>query len=655
MTQAFYVRQSDGLVYSFCPVPLISDSKEFLKVGVGRDSQLGIIHQLTFEGTLLPNLPALSGVDADATCLELLDRKSDQLRAALNEDRGNLLIFDERGYTVLNERPVVRSINFPTSKMVEQRQYSIVFEFESDFDDGAMVRTFSDEWSFDSQEDDTVAVAHNVSAEGIPSPAGTGALENARNFVLARSNTLDKTQSAFLKAPYVSALVDVDNLFEFNHVRSETSNELEGTYSISETWVLASGAFKDDRTIQEQVTTDSIGNTTETLTINGTVQGYGETTFDKFENAQSGFNNFVAPQIGFNNPGALQSTSKTLNRFAGTVNYSITTVPSGSDPLENRSIQRSFTRNEDGSVSQSVTTSAQIINGSASGIEDAITYAIANNFPISSTDPVFDASLSGNIESVSSQRDDINKSFSLTKVYRDQTTPLYREEFQVNRQQNLESAITTITVNGTVAGLSAESGTKTIDRFNAASGAFFGTVNALIRDRALEILPTGTCLGSAPRQSTLGFNKLNGIITYSQTFDNRFINANPDILTEEIEIGFNIQSDVVVSIPIPAKPDGPVLQDQETKTGLQKTLRITYRMDRNVTGGTCGSQDNVNQSALLTSAINESNILVNNTLSDHPRGEKPIATDTFKTQDEATFNRQTLQFGRNVTWLYTAT
>lgn len=657
MTQAFYVRQSDGLVYSFCPVPTIAESHEILRTPNKEYSgRLATINSITFNGVLLPSLPALSGVSSDATCLELLDRKSDQLRGALDEDRGNLLIFDSNGYTVLNVRPIVASINFDDSRMTTDRKYSVVFEWESDFGT-AKIREFSDTWSFGAQEDDTVQVQHTVSAVGIPDlPAGTGSLQNAKAFVLSRSNSLDRSKPSFLTAPYVPSLIDLSGYTEFNHIRSENVNEPAGNYEISESWVMASGAFKDDRTIQTTYTVDLQGASSQQLTINGTVQGYGNTTFERYANAASGFLNFVTPQIGFGALGPGQEASRTDNRFAGTVSYTIKAIPSGAEQVQNKQISRTITRNEDGTVTQNVTTSAQVAPG-VTGIAVPRAWATAANFPIDSTEPPFTASLSGNLESISVQIDDINGTYSLTKAYRDQGALNYREEWQVQRQANAENAVVTVSINGTVVGLATEQTTSSEQRFVYASGAFFAAngIYSKVRERVLEIMPTGTCISSNAKQETLGYNKKNGIITYSYSYDNRFLSTNPYILNEEVEVTFSRQADVVVEIPIPGKDTGPILQDQETKTGLQKTLRIVYRMRDNRDQSICQPLSSSLQSFLLETALIESDILVNNTMVQNTRGEKPIAQGVFKVQDEVTFSRQSLVFQRNVSWKYTST
>lgn len=208
-----------------------------------------------------------------------------------------------------------------------------------------------------------------------------------------------------------------------------------------------------------------------------------------------------------------------------------------------------------------------------------------------------------------------------------------------------------MTVNGTVQGLGYESATKSFDRFALASGAYFGTVEGLIPFRAAEIIPAGSCINANPTNTTLGYNKLAGIITYSQSFESRFKTGNSAIAKEEIQISFRSKADVIAEIEIPGKSDGPVLQDIETKTGLEKRLTVNYTMSsaQNV----CDNSQVVpvtNQ--LLQTALSESDILVNNTPTANPRGEKPESSKVFKTEDTHDFNRTSLQFTRNVTWKY---
>lgn len=655
-TQMYYIRQSDGLAYCFSPVPLITDSKEFLHtVKDGVDVRLGTRNRLTFNGVLLPDLPALSGVDDYATCLELLDRKSDQLRDALNEDRGNLLIVDASGYPMLSVYPKITSFDFPESQMTRRRDYTIAFEYDSDFNDECKIDTYSESWDFASQDDDTISVSHTINAVGLPDmPAATGALENAKAFVLPRVNVLDKSKSSFLTTPYVSSLVDVQNLTEYNHTRSESVDDVQGSYQISESWTMASGAYKDDRTVEINTVLDEFGTLVDTITMNGTVVGYGDITFDKLDNAVYGFENVVAPEIGFYSTTNVASRTRSDNRFGGSVSYSIAFGTDVDEPLESRTTSRSFQRNEDGTTSQTVTVSAKVKPTSESGIELAMDYVYANNYPIdNAVEPYFAAALSGNLESISSERDEIQKIFTLTKIYREQGVPNYREEYQVNREQSVQNAITTITVNGTIYGLSSEDSTSSQVRFHAASGAFYGTVEPLILSRAWGLVPSGGCIGSSQISDTIGFNKINGIITYDYKFDNKFKTDNENILDENLDVQYTLPGDVVVKIPIPGKADGPILQDQETTTGYSKTLKIQYTM--RASGNTCGQLSTTEQRNLEIAALAESDILVNHTLSQNSRGEKPEASHVFKVSDNYTFGRQSYIFTRSTAWDYTAT
>lgn len=643
----FYTRPSDGASYCFEPVPLLAETKEFLKTADG-STRLATVHTLTFNGTLLPNMPALSGVPTGASCIQILDRKSDQLCSALSEDRGDLLVVDGSGYPIIKSNPIVLSLDFEESQIVNHRKYSVVFEYESDFGNDK-VKDYTDTWNFSQNEDDTIGATHTVSAVGIDnilSPIG-----NAKAFVKTRLG-FDSNQSCALNPPVVPELIAISGMFAFNHIVAETIDNTAGSYEVSESWVVASGNFRDDRTIDIAYELDELDVLVETTTINGTVQGYGDTTFEKFTNANTAFNTFVIPQIGFNDASGISSKSISRNRFAGTVSYSLVRIPSGIDnQLEGRSISRTFDRQDDGSVTQSVTTSATVKAGSASGIQAAIDYCFANNVAIDSTEPIFDSALGTNLVTVNTQRDDVAKSFSLTRNYVDQTTSLYREDFSAQRTQNFDSSVTTVTVNGTVQGLGIETGTKTINRFVSASGAYFGTIEGLIFDRALNLIPAGSCINSNPISYTLGFNELAGTISYSQAFESRFKTGNSAILKEEIQIAFVNQSQVVVEIAIPGKADGPILQDQETLTGLEKDLTVTYSLDRGADA--CINVAAVPDSNLaLTTALGESNILINNTSVQNPRGEKPSSAKVFKVQDTYNFNRQTYVFTRSVKWKY---
>jgi len=645
--QMYYTRPSDQKTYCFKPVPLLGESKEFLKTGAGEE--LAIIHTLNFDGVLLPSLPALSGVPDESTCISLLDRKSDQMCDALSEDRGTLLVVDASGYPIVSARPIVRSLDFEQGTIVQRRNYSLSFEYETPIVSG-YIRDYSNTWEFSQNEDDTIAATHNISAVGIPkSDTGVSAATNAKNFVLARLG-INKSQSSIMNTPFVSALIDIDTLSSYNRTLNESIDLTAGSYDVSETFILASGNYKDDRTLEETYNLDELGSLVKTTNINGSIQGYGADTFERLTNAENAFTSVVASQIGWNAISGITSKSKTSNRFAGTVEYDLTLSPSGNnETLIDRQVNRTIERQDDGSVVQSVTTSARTRIESQLGLGPAQSYCYANNYPITFADPIFDASLSGNITNVSVQIDELNNSFQLTRSFVDQTTSLYTEEYAVERTESADTSAVSIVVNGTVRGVGIESSTKSTDRFTSASGAFFGTVEPLIYSRAQEIVPTGSCINEEPVSKTLGYNNLGGTITYSQTFQSRVKTSNPNVQREVVSVSFQNPTDIFSEIPIPGKADGSILQDHETTTRPQKSVSISFTMKRSP--GECGTSL-VPASTAYSTALTESNVIVSNTSAASSRGEKPISTKVLKSQDTSSFNKETYEFTRNVTWVY---
>ena len=648
----FYTRKSDGRTYEFCPVPLLAESIEYNnKENLETGSRLSTTTRLSFNGYLLPENPSLSGINPSASCFEILDRKSDQLKYALNEHRGNLLIIDASGYVAYNVYPIISSLSFDEGQMVNHRKYSLEFEYENDYGTDK-VKSYTENWSIQPNDDDTFAISHAVNAVGIPDiPAGTGALQNAQRFVLAKLNNVNKPLFPANSYPNIPALLNINNFSAYNHTKQEESSETAGSYNVTENWILASGQYKDDRTIQIDYTLDETNTQLITVSINGTVAGYGDTTFEKFSRAYAGFYNDVAPALDFFATSGYTNKNISQNRFAGTVSYSLSVVPSTSNQIENQSISRSFQFNEDGTVTQTVSTTAKVRNGSSEPLSTAEAFCFANCYPIDSITPPFSASLSGNIESVSKQLDELSKSCSLTRVFRDQSTLDWREEYEVNRDESIDGNTINITVNGTVFGLKSEPSTKSMARFVAASGAYFNTVEPLIYQRAQRIVPTGTCISQKPTKKTLGMSELAGRITYSWSFENRPTTSNDSIKTEKIQVSYKLPTDVFASFQIPGKASGPVLQDQQTVTGRSKSITITFTMNKN-TIDQCGNYAVADREDLEAIAISESNIIVNNTRLANSRGERPIASNVFKSQDEYSFSDDYV-FTRNVTWEYT--
>lgn len=164
--------------------------------------------------------------------------------------------------------------------------YAINEDFFKD-DDGAKLylNDVSESWNLEMQEESQnetnqhlFRLTHNLSATGIRHYDDGGLVsegwQQAKRWVDGRMG-LD---TSFFKE--TSALNLGTDFLAYNHVRSENTDELAGTYSVTESWIISKSNYKEDFTINVRTSQDS-GLTS--VNIDGTIQGY-ETVGGDFDN-----------------------------------------------------------------------------------------------------------------------------------------------------------------------------------------------------------------------------------------------------------------------------------------------------------------------------------------------------------------------------------
>lgn len=276
--------------YNFTPVPFLRIAKEYGKTSDG--TRIGTIYRTTLNGTLVNTNPG---------GLNSVMSGQDMLKSGLAID-GQLFLLQCNSGTVLSCYPRINSINFETSdnNWVYTCPYSIEIEFDdqiappSSLSDGAVqppyIQSATEEWNIEFADDKNyydwggtdkppyqLRMTHNVSAVGKRHYGASGlrkeAWKEARDYVvtklgfdysvLASSGSLNIATGLF--APY-------------NHVRSNNINETDGSYGVSESWlVINSGTLAspnyaaiEDFTV---TTKQSIEKDLVTVNIEGTVQG----------------------------------------------------------------------------------------------------------------------------------------------------------------------------------------------------------------------------------------------------------------------------------------------------------------------------------------------------------------------------------------------
>lgn len=295
---------------------------------------------------------------------EQMYTKQEALRSAFASDNLDFTIVAGPGNKTLAEdaiicsglTPKVLSVNVSPDVHVTRFDYTVELE-DSTAASGVsgVVSSFSNQWSFqEDQETCTLQVQHTVSAEGLEGEAD--AFDQAVRKVKAELgiNKLPIQLPCFAQ-PNASGGFGITHpsnpaggpIFEVSSQREETADVANGSYSVTETFVLVSGVPFYFKSRNAAFSEDENG--IATVTIDGTVQGLGRTTHPGFgleggpgySRACSGWINRVRPQIPWDASGVYlkyksdltgsgliltnpQAVSVTENKCRGTIDFSFT-------------------------------------------------------------------------------------------------------------------------------------------------------------------------------------------------------------------------------------------------------------------------------------------------------------------------------------------
>jgi len=149
------------------------------------------------------------------------------------------------------------------------------------------------------------------------------------------------------------------------------------------------------------------------------------------------------------------------------------------------------------------------------------------------------------------------------------------EEFTVDTKTNIDTNLTTVSINGTITGLEVAgiSGAPevTVTKYENAETKW-ATVRAEILARATAysgIIPNSTAIST-----TVAHNPVNGIISYNYEYDNRPSNLITGAKSEVINIQDSLNTNIVAIIPVLGRTVGPVLQNINTSRERTRTLTI---------------------------------------------------------------------------------
>jgi hypothetical protein len=347
MTDSVIMKYGD---YQFDPVPLMNVTKEFAR---GKNQEItGITYRATLQGSVV----AGRGVNSDGTGangIGQVDILQDELIEGMIAFPGagavacpdeaqkvhGIATFDVKcGVTELWYATGVRvnSIDFDAGVWVDKSDYTIELEWDGTGLPGLNISDFTESWSISPAENTsyfdiytinptgstldyeerhvpTWNVTHDVSAVGKATVDSSGCVVKASAQVAAEDiHGYLGLDEEIVKGMCV--LCFKDGVHAFNHSRSVERDEVVGSYSVSESWLVRPSGLTDNMPLYDDTYTVDIQKGTQaavtSATIRGNIQGFQETAFcsgtdpcvdgsynvasHKYENAKSGLQAAVA-------------------------------------------------------------------------------------------------------------------------------------------------------------------------------------------------------------------------------------------------------------------------------------------------------------------------------------------------------------------------
>jgi hypothetical protein len=202
---------------------------------------------------------------------------------------------------ILSGYPTVQGVTFDEGVWVNKINYNVELLDKEATAGTSGIETYDESWSF--SEDDTqriISVEHGISAQGFNTAAtGDNSLENAKDYVLSLVGY--DNAPAFMPAFTQGS----GALSSYELLRTENANEANGTYEVTQIFVLSSGAYR--HTVDSSFDVDNEGQIT--VSIDGHIEGLGRGT-QRFSNAIDAWSDIKLRVI--------KMASGVYNRYGGT-------------------------------------------------------------------------------------------------------------------------------------------------------------------------------------------------------------------------------------------------------------------------------------------------------------------------------------------------
>lgn len=647
------------------PAPLVSFQDE--PIIAGNQHRIGNTYKITINGTLVsfkgsPASASYGGKTSSASWggynnqfwidsgyppdesnptysyhqLYMIESKQEALRT-LFATEGQWLEFQSAdGSAPMKAQVKNVQINFEEGIWFTECKYTISCETDVIYLNGQvyqglpfneLIQQASESWEIQPADNiKTFNVTHTVNAVGKRSFDSIGnevqqPWQIAKNFVNSQlvlgwngtsAYSAISGHAIFNQSNLASGVLNFNNYSPYNFTRTDSVDELGGSYSCTESWILAVGSGTNIYTISSRpITEDPYTNIS--VNIQGSIRGYYVDLFDydrRLDSASyvwsqlggpSGLLNLITPYVtGYVLNQQPTQVSLDYNYNEGVINYAAdfnNTLYHG-DAFEQWTLSRktsadnymtTFTiagnikgrryvndTDQTASFGRAYTWWATLSGGNYSILYDRI--LSSKYFPEAAAIGVQSDPFSKSVD-LNEGDGTIVYSFDFNNRQNDSTYPsdYATDEYQISKQFDRQDGITHYTINGTVKGLNIiDYANARKSKFDNASGYFYTYVVPNMYSRVQSYYSV-SLPDTAPVATEIGFSIGEGMVTYQYSYWNVFPPLLPGAYSEKIdiaEVNYNQQVQTTAQIPVPGRKQGSVIQDVQTTIVKSRTITI---------------------------------------------------------------------------------
>lgn len=599
---------------SIRPAPQVSLSKAYATTGDGRKIGTTISARLT--GTI-----TAEKTDDTYTPIPIAGRlstvlaKQTSLRDLFSQDG----LFEIQGFDTsppMKFFGLVDSVDFSEGQWTDRSEYTISLRSSGIFGEDTATENcenVSESWTF--EEGDlprSWKATHSLSAKGKLVRDAAGIMvkapwQYARDFVenklgVGWTTAGDPNWSPLSGQTLASqSAVVPGSTNAWNRTVSETIDETEGTYALTENWTLSQDPWIEDYTISVRRVDEP--NITTTASISGTLHGLRANMSDpneKYINAALRWTTVkdllasrCQSRVGAGSTLGIHPTAYTVDHdeFNGTIQYQADFDDRVyiNDTYETYTISQSIS-DEDNKTTvriDGVITGAVYLDDGPSKtikytraslqwalVKPIILARVIQETGINTLKPF---PVSANVTP-----DKNTGTITYTYEFTDQTPNSVKHEYTVNKRYTRDEGGDMISVEGTITGLRTANATAPfgtggiVERYNNAL-AYWNGISGNILGTAAQYVNL-TCINPNPTSTTVGHNPLGGTVSYAYEFTSTILPRTVGALSEVVSIQDEDATPIVAVIPVPGRAAGPVLQDLSTVKEKRRTVSIEIVM-----------------------------------------------------------------------------